>query len=144
MSPRNISIVLVALVIIAGVGYVGAKAIRKTMRATTTPNQTETITTPTDTASTATQSANLVTINTSGFSPNTITIKVGETVRWVNSNSVTENVSSDPHPTHTLYTPLNLGNIEAGSQISLTFDKAGTYTYHNHLRPSLKGTVVVE
>lgn len=85
-----------------------------------------------------------VNITSTGFTPKEVKIKVGETVTWMNEDTAVHNVSSAPHPTHTAYTPLNLGNIPAGGKVSLTFPTAGTYKYHNHLTPTLTGTVVVE
>ncbi len=85
-----------------------------------------------------------VTVTSSGFSPNLITIKKGTKVIWVNKSGDIANVSSDPHPIHTDYPPLNLNNFNDGGSVSLVFNDAGTYKYHNHLNSSQKGTVVVE
>ena len=79
-----------------------------------------------------------------GFSPDTITISLGETVIWENTSSNTGNVSSDPHPVHTDYPPLNLGNLKSGKSFSLKFDQDGTYHYHNHLNQAQRGTVIVK
>ncbi len=86
----------------------------------------------------------MVSITSTGFSPKTITVKAGDSVTWTNNDSANHNVNSDPHPTHTLYPFLNLGTIKPGDKKSATFEKAGTYTYHDHLNPSLTGTVTVE
>jgi plastocyanin len=85
-----------------------------------------------------------VTLGENGFSPKTLTIKKGTTVTWVNESGEMGNVSSAPHPIHTSYPPLNLGNFADGNSVSLTFDEAGTYNYHHHLNPSLTGTVIVQ
>jgi len=85
-----------------------------------------------------------VTLSQSGFSPKTLTVKKGTTVTWVNGSGETGNVSSNNHPTHTLYSPLNLGNFSDGDSVTLTFDKTGTYGYHDHLNPQFTGTVVVQ
>lgn len=89
-------------------------------------------------------SQNVVKISPSGFMPQTITIKVGESVTWVNEDSVSHQVNSAVHPTHQVYPPLNLGMIKPGDQKSLMFPAAGTYKYHDHLNPSLTGSVTVE
>lgn len=88
--------------------------------------------------------AQIVNLTSTGFSPATLTIKKGTTVKWVNNSGEEGNVSSDPHPIHTTYPPLNLGSFADGDSVSLTFDKAGTYRYHDHLSPQLTGTVIVE
>lgn len=79
-----------------------------------------------------------------GFNPAETKAKVGEKVEFKNSSSATVQVNSAPHPVHTLFPELNIGAIEPGSSKSLTFSKVGSYTYHNHLNASQKGTIVVE
>ncbi len=90
------------------------------------------------------QSENAVSLTAEGFSPSTLTIKAGSTVTWTNNSGSDATVNSDPHPIHTNYPPLNLGSFSDGGTLSLVFDKAGTYGYHNHLNPSQKGTVIVQ
>ncbi len=85
-----------------------------------------------------------VSLTDSGFEPAKITIKSGTKVTWTNSSGKEATVNSDPHPTHTNYPPLNLGRFNDGDSLSFTFDKPGTYGYHDHLDPSKKGTVVVQ
>ncbi len=99
---------------------------------------------PEASASTTTSEENMVTLSSDGYSPATLNIKVGTKVTWVNKSGATATVSSDPHPTHTAYTPLNLGQFKNGEMLSLTFEKSGTYSYHNHLTPTQKGTIIVE
>ena len=95
-------------------------------------------------AITQTVNQNSVTVTTNGFQPSSLTIKAGETIVWNNQSGNTGNVSSSPHPIHTDYPPLNLGDIAPGASVSLVFPTAGTYKYHNHLNPSQRGTIVVE
>jgi plastocyanin len=89
-------------------------------------------------------SENVVTLTGEGFSPQTITISVGDEVVWVNESGDRATVDSSVHPTHRDYTPLNLGVFEVGEQHNLVFDEPGTYRYHDHLNASRFGTVVVE
>lgn len=96
------------------------------------------------TSSEAPQSQNTVTLTSNGFSPATLTIKAGSSVTWVNKSGETATVNSDPHPIHTAYPPLNLGSFSDGATLSLTFDKPGSFGYHNHLQPSEKGTIIVQ
>ncbi len=79
-----------------------------------------------------------------GFDPAKLVVKVGDRVTWKNNSGSTATVSSDPHPAHTLFPIINLGPFDDGATHSVVFDKAGTYTYHNHLDASQKGTVIVE
>ena len=100
----------------------------------------------TDSTTSATQSTTQasVTLTPTGFNPSTLTIKAGTKVTWTNQSGETATVNSDPHPIHTDYPPLNLDEFSNGGTLSLTFDKAGTYGYHNHLNPSEHGTIVVQ
>lgn len=86
-----------------------------------------------------------VEINTSGFSPAKITIKASGKVTWVNNDTQNHQVNSAIHPTHLLYPPLNtIGLLKPAEKKSLIFPDKGTYRYHDHLNPSLTGSVVVE
>lgn len=85
-----------------------------------------------------------VALSASGFAPQTIKIKPGTKVVWVNKGGGAATVNSALHPTHLIYPPLNLNSFEDSQSLSLVFDKAGTYQYHDHLNPSRTGTVVVE
>jgi plastocyanin len=85
-----------------------------------------------------------VSLTSSGFSPATVTINVGESVRWENKSGKDGSVNSDDHPNHRKYSFLNLGLFTNGSSVQSAFKKAGTYTYHNHLLPQQKGTVIVK
>lgn len=88
---------------------------------------------------------NVVKVSSSGFSPQSITIKAGESVTWVNENSEDHQVQSAIHPTHQLYPPLNtVGLIKSAEKKSLSFPEAGTYKYHDHLNPSLTASITVE
>lgn len=80
----------------------------------------------------------------SGFAPREITVKAGTRVIWRNSSGKTATVSSDEHPTHRLYPFLNLGEFADGLAIQVVVEKAGKYSYHNHLNASETGTIIVE
>jgi plastocyanin len=117
-----------------------------TNEALSEPSSTDTgLSTPTISPATGTTSQNTIEYGSTGFSPTTITVKVGDSVTWTNNSSSTVQVSSDPHPTHTDFPPLNsVGAIAPGSSKSFTFTKSGTFGYHNHLNPSDKGEVIVK
>ena len=80
----------------------------------------------------------------SGFTPQSVTITVGDTIRWTNSSTDYVELASDPHPTHTNYPALNLGIVNPGNTTTLSFSTAGSYGYHNHLNSSHIGTVIVQ
>ena len=86
----------------------------------------------------------IVTLTESGFFPQTLTVKAGTKVVWLNQRKDTATVDSAGHPIHLSYPPLNLGTFKPGEQLFLVFNEKGTYKYHNHLSPNQLGTVVVE
>lgn len=145
---KNVLIAGVVIIVLALAGWFLLKPQNQSVPpapsdVTSTPTPTQSPT-PTATAEAMMEEKNLVTISSSGFSPKKITIKVGGSVTWVNSDTQDHTVNSSPHPTHTDNPFLNLGLIRPGEKKSLTFDKAGTYKYHDHLNPSLNGSVTVE
>ncbi|MFB6286932.1 MAG: cupredoxin family copper-binding protein, partial [Candidatus Bipolaricaulia bacterium] len=71
------------------------------------------------------------------FAPQTIRVQAGETVTWVNRDSVGHNVVFDA----TGQAGRMLGQ---GQQWSTTFDEPGTYIYYCGPHPFMTGTVVVE
>lgn len=106
---------------------------------TSTPTQTTVTVSPE--ATTGTQ----VLVTDNGFDPKSVTIKVGETVTWTNNSASSVRVASEPHPLHTGYPGFDdLSGAAKGDTYPFTFTKKGTFGYHNHNNPSMKGTVVVE
>lgn len=140
---KNINRILIsiaAVVIVVGGIFLLSTSVNK--NTTATQIQPTATTTPIVEDVIATQAA--ITVGQNGFSPKTVTAKVGTNVVWTNQSGRTANVSSDNHPTHTKYSSLNLGNFDDGQSVSLIFDKAGTYTYHNHLNAAQTGIIIVE
>lgn len=94
------------------------------------------------------QAVATVTFSGSSVSPATVTIKAGESVILANSSSKQVQVGSDPHPTHTANQELSNGqftlSIASGASATVTLNKVGTWGYHDHLNPTVKGTVVVQ
>lgn len=144
---KNVTIGIVVVLVLL-TGFYFYKSQKNTANVSTPTPQV----TPTENPSSASPSAspsqtmgnNVVKITSDGFNPKNITIKVGDTVTWMNDDSADHTVNSAVHPTHTVYPPLNLGLIKPGEQKSLAFPTAGTYKYHDHLNPSLNGSVTVQ
>ncbi|MDO8621476.1 MAG: cupredoxin domain-containing protein [Candidatus Levybacteria bacterium] len=134
-------IVIIAIAIIAGVFIFGAKKSSNQAPVQQGSQSQQVTTSP---AQEQKQSEAIVTVTTSGFVPQTLTIKAGTKVVWMNKSGTTVTVNSAVHPTHLAYPPLNLGEFGDGSSVQLGFDKPGTYSYHDHLNPSQTGTIVVE
>lgn len=86
-----------------------------------------------------------VILSDQGFAPQTITIRSGESVTWINNSSDRMLVASDPHPAHTDLPGFDQGTIaNPGSSWTYRFNSVGTHTYHDHINPNLVGTVIVE
>ena len=74
------------------------------------------------------------------FSPGSLTVQVGATVRWVNMDFVGHTVSFGTHEDPTgVESPL-LGHM---GSFAYTFTEPGTYTYHCDPHPYMTGSVVV-
>lgn len=87
-----------------------------------------------------------VDITASALQPETVKIKKGASVTWINKDTAPHHIASDPYPEATGYPSLNSGEaLSAGDSYTHTFEETGTFSYHDRLNPtSLKGTVVVE
>lgn len=92
-----------------------------------------------------TQKETIVTYDAKGFSPKTVTIKKGETVVFENKTGARVSVASNDHPTHLLYPEFDQYKTDAKGkdEFRFTFEKVGTWNYHDHLNASMGGTVVV-
>ncbi len=102
--------------------------------------------------------ANTVVYADGGFTPQTITIKKGQSVNFVSQTGNPMWVATNPHPAHTGYDntslsthcaagysgPAPFDECQSGQSYTFKFDKAGTWDYHNHLLANDGGTVVVE
>lgn len=77
-----------------------------------------------------------LTISSSGISPKTADISVGQSVMLVNNDSKAHEISSNPHPVHTDCPALNFGTLSPGqSKTSNALTTARTCGYHDHLDP---------
>jgi plastocyanin len=100
---------------------------------TTQPLTATTIPVPRTTSSV---SENTINIKNFAFDPNSITMKVGSTVRWVNRDSVTHRILFADGT----YSPLLAGSDSYSRKI----DQAGIYNYSCTIHPTMQGTVIVE
>lgn len=85
-----------------------------------------------------------ITYTGSGFSPSSVTLKAGGKLTVTNSSSNEMSFNSDPHPSHTANSELNIGTIAAGGSKSVTLNNVGSWGYHNHLDASQTGTIIVK
>lgn len=87
-----------------------------------------------------------VTMTANGFSPETIQIKKGQTVEWTNNDTAPHQIGADPYPSHSsLPGFFSERPVAQGETYTYTFEKTGTFTYHDNTKPdSYRGTVIVE
>ncbi len=87
-----------------------------------------------------------VTLSKTGFVPRTISVQKGQSVKWTNSDTLPHRIAVDPHPTHTGLEGFDSEeSITPKGTYTFTFEKAGTYTYHDETNPGkIQGTVIVE
>jgi plastocyanin len=78
-----------------------------------------------------------VNIYGSGFSPKSVTITAGDTVKWVDKDNASHQVYADKGQ---FVSPI----LHQNQSWSFTFQAAGTYTYKDELHPKLTGTIVVK
>jgi plastocyanin len=94
--------------------------------------------TPAPTPVTAQPETREITIASFAFSPASVTVKAGTTVKWTNKDSAPHSiVSSDGQ-----FTASSV--LTNGGTYQLKFDKPGTYTYACGLHPSMSGTIIVQ
>lgn len=100
-----------------------------------------------------------ITIDEAGFSPSEITIEPHTTVTFTNTGSKNHWPATDSHPSHTNYDGTSLTEhcskdsdiasfdsctgIAPGESWSYTFEKVGSFAYHDHLWSHLGGTITV-
>ena len=71
------------------------------------------------------------------FSPNTLTISVGDTVTWTNQDGAPHSATGDNGE-------FDSGTLNNGQNFSFTFTAAGTYTYHCSVHNGMTATIIVE
>jgi len=78
-----------------------------------------------------------VAISGFSFSPRNITVAVGDTITWTNSDAQAHTATADDGSFDT-------GTIGNGGSGSATFATAGTFPYHCKIHSSMTGTITVE
>lgn len=146
------------LIIIALVGLVwwlaGSRGETIDTATTTMPTSTDQV--ATDTASLGSDIVGEVTVTytDAGFSPATVTINKGQTVRWVNQSGGPMWVATALHPTHEVYPGSDIDKCGSGADIFdqcantdsyvFTFNEIGEWGYHNHVQAGKFGKVIVQ
>lgn len=85
-----------------------------------------------------------VSMTDTGYAPAALTIKKGDTVKFINNGTKLNWPASAPHPTHTDYSAFDpKKGIAVGGSWSFTFDQLGKWPYHDHLNPTRYGSITV-
>ena len=71
------------------------------------------------------------------FGPQSLTVPVGTTVTWTNSDDI-------PHTSVSTDGVFKSKVLDTNEQFSYTFTKAGTYPYYCTIHPKMTGKVVVQ
>ena len=82
-------------------------------------------------------SQSTVIIQNFAFNPNTITIKAGTNVTWINQDSAIHDVSSDSGA-------FASSDLSKGEKYTHNFTKPGEYPYHCNEHPYMKGKIIVQ
>ncbi|MCX8103260.1 MAG: cupredoxin domain-containing protein [Candidatus Bipolaricaulota bacterium] len=80
-----------------------------------------------------------VSIVDNAFSPKTVTVPVGTTVRWTNNGSLPHTVTSTSNPR-----VFDSGTLDPGSSFEFTFKTPGQFPYRCSIHPAMTGMVIVE
>ncbi len=83
------------------------------------------------------QDSATVTIADFAFSPGSITVQAGATVTWLNNDSVAHTATGDNGE-------FDAGQIAPGGSATITFDTAGTFSYHCTLHPNMTASITVQ
>jgi plastocyanin len=71
------------------------------------------------------------------FGPQTLTVPVGATVTWTNSDDI-------PHTSVSTEGVFKSKVLDTDENFSYTFTKAGTYPYYCTIHPKMTGKIVVQ
>lgn len=85
-----------------------------------------------------------VVLTPDGFAPETIRIHAGTQVTFTTTTGKFFWPASDLHPSHGIYPAFDPKKpLEATASWSFTFDREGSWEYHDHLSPYYTGSITV-
>ncbi len=87
---------------------------------------------------------NVVKMGEDSYAPVDFEVKKGTKVRFVNESGTLRWPASDLHPSHLIYPEFDSKEpVKNGDSWEFEFDKAGEWSYHDHLAPYITGTIKV-
>lgn len=79
-----------------------------------------------------------------GFKPNEISIGAGSSIEFKNIDLSDRWPASNIHPTHEIYPEFDPQRpIQPGNSWVVIFNKVGSWKYHDHINPHLRGQIIV-
>ena len=140
MKIQLIAVCAIAIVLLAGCGKRTESVANNEGN-----NSTQTEATTTSSAEDVVPVSSLVLVQDGKFNPQVLTVKKGTEVTWVNKDTEPCWVASDPHPIHNGYPGFDAGKgMIQDETYKFTFQKTGTFGYHDHLNITNTGKIVVE
>lgn len=86
----------------------------------------------------------IVMMKNNNYEPKDLSIKKCTKVIFRNVSSEPHWPASNIHPTHGIYPELDPKQpVDAGSEWSFVFDRVGSWKYHDHLKPAIRGVIEV-
>ena len=82
-------------------------------------------------------SPNTVKIDNFSFTPQTVTVRTGTKVTWINKDDVPHTVTSNDKK-------FKSRALDTDEQFSYTFSVPGTYSYYCSVHPHMTGKIVVQ
>ncbi|MBY0473336.1 hypothetical protein K2Q00_03615 [Patescibacteria group bacterium] len=80
-----------------------------------------------------------------GFQPAKLTIPVGTMVEFINQSGSEMWVASNIHPSHEILPTFDqFKGVAKNKGYMYTFDKKGSWPYHDHINPALEGVIEVK
>lgn len=141
MKKKTISrivAIIVALIILGGITV----TVKNILQSDTSENDTRT---NSETTKIPALKIVEVTYTAQGFKPATTTVVEGQTVEFINKSNNYFWPASNDHPSHKVYSDFDSNKpVIPGQTYSFTFEKIGTWNYHNHLNPTQVGAVIVK
>lgn len=80
-----------------------------------------------------------------GFQPAKLTVPTGTMVEFINQSDADMWVASNVHPEHLILPTFDqFKGVKKGESYMYTFEKKGSWQYHDHNNPALEGIITVE
>ena len=129
MFQNNKKLFLVILVVVLALGGVVAWLVIKQYGSNSTKSEQQT--------------QAVVQIGANGFTPSTLSIKLGTTVVWKNIDAAPHSVASNPYPADNSLPDLRSEQLPPEASYTFTPTAAGTINYHDDLAPTNNGVITV-